>query len=671
MEARVGMHVESRRPAAGVLDVRLLGPLQVLRDGVRVAPPPSRKVRALFAYLALAPRPVPRSSLCELLWDVPSDPRGELRWCLSKIRRFVDGAGASRVCGEGEFVHLDLAGCRVDALELAQGAAAGIATLSVERARALAALHEGELLQGLEIARSPVFEGWLNGQRRRFRAMQATLLEHLAGRLPDEEALALLEQWLALSPFEARAHERMLATLARCGRTREAEDHLAAAVRQFEAEGLDCGVLHRAWRAVRAAPPAASRIVVSAPESGLPSAPAGQARRASVAVMPFADASRVARARGSVADALCHDIITRLSKLRSVFVIAQGTVFALQERRVDAAEAARMLGVDYIVSGSVRLHGPQLAVATELAETRTGRVAWAESFNQRLDAAFAVLDEIGDRIVASVASEIELIERNRAVLKPPNSLDAWEAHHRGLWHMYRFTREDNGHAQDFFSRAVALDPTFARAHAGLSFTHWQNAFQGWADREAETARALDAAGRGLMADDRDPAAHWAMGRALWLRTRHDEAVAALQQAVDLSPNFAMAHYTLSFVQSQTGDPAAAIAASDHSRRLSPFDPLLFGMLGARAMALVRLGRHEEAAHWAVKAAARPNAHPHIFAIAAFSLALNGELEAARTQAAAIRGRLPGYTIEDFLRAFRFDADGEARFRQGARAIGMA
>jgi hypothetical protein len=94
-----------------------------------------------------------------------------------------------------------------------------------------------------------------------------------------------------------------------------------------------------------------------------------------------------------------------------------------------------------------------------------------------------VLDEIGNRIVASVASEIEMIERNRAILKPPNSLDAWEAHHRGLWHMYRFTQADNEQARHFFEMALRLDPTFARAHAGLSFTHFQSAFQGWAPRD--------------------------------------------------------------------------------------------------------------------------------------------------------------------------------------------
>ena len=183
-------------------------------------------------------------------------------------------------------------------------------------------------------------------------------------------------------------------------------------------------------------------------------------------------------------------------------------------------------------------------------------------------------------------------------------------------------------------------------------------------------RAFETAERSLAADDRDPAAHWSMGRALWLAARQDQALVELEQAVQLSPNFALGHYTLAFVHSQSGDPHAAIASSDQSRLLSPFDPLLFGMLGSRAMALVRLGRFEEAAGWGIKAAARPNAHPHILAIAAYSLALAGSLDEARAHAAAIRRKLPRYGIADFLGAFRFDPDGAALFRKGAKRIGM-
>lgn len=393
-------------------------------------------------------------------------------------------------------------------------------------------------------------------------------------------------------------------------------------------------------------------------------------RRASIAVMPFADLSPVTDTRGGTADALAHDVITRLAQLRSLFVIAQGTVFALNERSIGAQEAGRLLNVDYVVSGSVRRRDKHLCVTVELAETRTARIVWTEIFNQKLDDALLVLDEIGGKIVASVASEIELTERNRAILRPPNSLDAWEAHHRGLWHMYRFNLDDNERARHFFEMAVRLDPTFSRAYAGLSFTHFQNAFQGWAKREPEIDRAFEAASQSLIVDDRNPAAHWAMGRALWLRGQHDQSVVELEQAIDLSPSFALGHYTLAFVHSQAGDPQAAIASSDHSRLLSPFDPLLFGMLGARALALVRLERFEEAAGWAVKAAARPNAHTHILGIAAFSLALAGSLDEARTHAAAIRRVRPQYSVDDFFGAFQLDPQGAELFRKGATLIGM-
>jgi tetratricopeptide (TPR) repeat protein len=312
----------------------------------------------------------------------------------------------------------------------------------------------------------------------------------------------------------------------------------------------------------------------------------------------------------------------------------------------------------------------RLTVMVELAETRTGRVVWAEVFDQKTDNAFLVLNEIGNRIVASVASEIEAVERNRAVLRPPNSLDAWEAYHRGLWHMYRFTKPDNERAQHFLQMAVRLDPTFSRAYAGLSFTYFQNAFQDWAERAPEIDRAYATAGQSLMVDDRDPAAHWAMGRALWLKGRNQQSIVELEQAVELSPNFALGHYTLGFVRSQAGDPQAAISSTDYSRHLSPFDPLLFAMLGVRAMSLARIGRFEEAAEWGLKAASRPNAHAHVLAIAALCLTLADRHEEANGFLAAIRKTLPRYSTVDFVAAMRFSPDAEDLFRNSAKRLGM-
>ena len=324
-----------------------------------------------------------------------------------------------------------------------------------------------------------------------------------------------------------------------------------------------------------------------------------------------------------------------------------------------------------MASGSLRLGPGCVGVSVELIETASGRILWLDDFERKQSDVFPVIEEIGNRIVASIASEIETVERNRAVLRTPDSLDAWQAYHRGLWHMYRFMRTENETARHFFEMAVRLDPTFARAYSGLSFTHWQNAFQHWGDREQETVRALEYAGRSLIVDEQDPSAHWAMGRALWLSGRNDQAVNALRQSVDLSPNFALGHYALAFVQSQAGDPLAAIEAADQSRLLSPFDPLLFGILGSRAMALARLGRCGEAAEWSAKAAAQPNAHVLILGIAALCHALAGRIEEARTYVASIRLVQPGFRVDDYLSSFRFPANASAQYREAAKLIGIA
>jgi DNA-binding SARP family transcriptional activator/TolB-like protein len=663
---------EDKGDRTAALQVRLFGALTIRRDGAALALPASRKVRGLIAYLALAPHPVSRSQLCELLWDVPDDPRGELRWCLSKARRVLDEPQRRRVYTAADTIALDLSDCHVDAIEINRAAQEGIDTLDVERLRALEALFLADFLDGLEIDRNPAFGAWLTAQRRRFRGCRTAVLEHLVARAGDDEAPRHLEKWLELAPFDQRVHECLLRSLARRGAVREAEEHLAATARLFESEGVDAGALRAAWRSARA--PAREPVRVLSVDPAPPAAAAlelapATSRRASIAVMPFVDRAAAPDPRGGSADALAHDVITRLAKLRSLFVIAQGTVFALHEREVGAEQAGRMLDVDFVVSGSLQRRGARIKVTVELTETRSARIVWTEIFNQKLDDAFEVLDEIGNRIVASVASEIELIERNRAILKPPSSLDAWEAHHRGLWHMYRFNRADNERAHHFFETAVRLDPTFSRAYAGLSFTHFQNAFQGWGKREPEIERAYQAAGQSLMADERDPAAHWAMGRSLWLRGAHEQGVVELERAIELSPNFAIGHYTLAFVHSQAGNAQVAIEYSDHSRKLSPFDPLLFGMLGARAMALVRLGRFEEAAEWALKAAARPNAHAHILAIAAYCLAMAARSDEAREHLAAIRRRQPGYRVDDFLAAMQFEPGAAELFRNAAKTLG--
>lgn len=662
----VGARRQKPDPA---VSISLLGRLTIRLGAATAQLPPSRKLQLLLAYLALAPREVGRSQLCDLLWHGPNDPRGELRWCLSRLRRALgEHAGVLRTTADT--VGLDRETCEVDALRVEVAAAQGFESLDPTQLRALDALFEGEILEGLTADRSPAAELWLAAQRRRFNTLHLALLDAAIRQLPEGsgDLVPLLERRLQLAPDDAGTHVALLRSLSGRGDNAAGDAHFAIARRHFETERLDFATVRDAWHRMRR-PPASFQSCGAPPSSPGDRSAASEAgtARARLAVMPFTGAS--VPASPWLAEGLTYDIITRLAKLRSLFVIARGSVVTLARRGMSPQEAGRALAVGYVASGEIRAAGQRLRISVELVEVASSRVVWSETLEAPAEGTFELIEAIGSRIVSSLSHEIEAAESRRAVLKAPNSLNAWEAYHRGLWHMYRFTRADNDEAQRFFALATDLDPTFSRAHAGLSFTHWQRAFQHWGDRDAETRAAHAAAVQSLLVDDQDPAAQWAMGRALWLADASPgRSLAAMQKAVDLSPHFALGHYALAFVHSQSGDPGLAIEAADQSRLLSPFDPLLFGMLGSRAMARARLGRFEEAADDAVEAAAQHNAHIAIHAIAAHCLELAGRHQEAVLLAGQIRLGRPGYSTEDFLRTFRFDERISTLFRRAGRAL---
>ena len=240
----------AKRPS---LQIRLLGPLTVLRDGQPIPMPASRKLRALLAVLACSPGPVQRGRLCELLWERASDPRGELRWCLSKLRGIVDDAQRKRIFTSGDAIGFDASDCDLDTRELERASALEVSTLSLPARRRLATRHASEFLEGLAMGRCPQVEGWLVAQRRRYRRMHAGLLHELARCAPDDESLGYVERWLHIEPFEPQAHALLLAALMRRRRVREAKEHVHVAMQMFDAEGVDARALRDAWRSARSA----------------------------------------------------------------------------------------------------------------------------------------------------------------------------------------------------------------------------------------------------------------------------------------------------------------------------------------------------------------------------------------------------------------------------------
>jgi adenylate cyclase len=181
------------------------------------------------------------------------------------------------------------------------------------------------------------------------------------------------------------------------------------------------------------------------------------ARRPSIAILPFANLSSDPE-QEYFSDGLADDLITLLSRSRSLFVIARNSSFTYKGRTIDVKQVARELGVRYVVGGSVRRAGGRIRVNAQLIDAETGNHIWAERYDRALQDVFAVQDEIAEALTTAINPAVAEAELWRALRKPPENLGAWEAYQRGLWHVGKATATDNEHAREFFHRAVELDP---------------------------------------------------------------------------------------------------------------------------------------------------------------------------------------------------------------------
>ncbi|HSP97810.1 MAG TPA: winged helix-turn-helix domain-containing protein [Candidatus Dormibacteraeota bacterium] len=404
--------------------------------------------------------------------------------------------------------------------------------------------------------------------------------------------------------------------------------------------------------AVEVAPPTAVGATAAErgePERGAPFA--DLTSRPSIAVLPLRPVGDPGR-YPAIADGLPDELIAELSRLRWLFVTARGSSFRLRLADVDAGEIGRLLGVRYCLSGTLEIAGARLTIAVELIDTRDGGVVWADRFSGAVDDVHELRAEIRSRVLSELEIHIPLHEAALARLTATENLDAWSAYHLGLQHMFRFTREGNAAATALFARAVALDPGFARAHAGLSFLHFQTAFlRHTDDLSGEIARARRCAERGLELDPMDPFVNFTMGRSYWLVGDLDRSLPWLERATSISPNSAQGIYARAWTESLAGHGVEGRAHVDLAMRLSPLDPLYYAMLGTRAFAHFALGEDPAAAEWAERAAVSPGAHVLIAMIAVAAQALGGDEARAASWAANVRARNPALGRADFFRSF--------------------
>jgi TolB-like protein len=391
--------------------------------------------------------------------------------------------------------------------------------------------------------------------------------------------------------------------------------------------------------------------------------------RPSLAVLPFRFLGSDER-YAALADALPDELITDLAQLHWLFVTARGSSFRLRPPDTDFGDIGRLLRVRYCLWGTIEISNGKLVVIVELVETMDGGVVWADRFSGRIEDVHAMREQIRSQILAALEIRIPLHEASRARRTAVENLDAWSAYHLGLQHLYRFNRTDNSAAAELFQRAAALDPTFARAHAGLSFVHFQTAFMHYTDDVAGAiSHARRCASRGVELDPLDPFVNFTMARTYWLDGDLDASLGWLQRATDVSPHYAQGIYAQAWTEALAGRAADGRQHVDLAMRLSPLDPLHYAMLATRAFTHMVLGEDAEAAQWAERGARSPGAHVLIAMIAAAAHELAGDRNRAAFWAANVRERNSSLTRENFFRAFPMKVDA-MRMRVERARVGM-
>lgn len=377
--------------------------------------------------------------------------------------------------------------------------------------------------------------------------------------------------------------------------------------------------------------------------------------RPSLAVTPF-QVLGDDKDGGLIADGLVQDIITGFGRSRLLHVIARGTVLSLPRIAHDAHEIGRTLGVRYVLSGYLQHQSGKIRLNLSLADVAGPFEVWADTFERNVCSDFALQDDLTELVVGHVLREIEQAERHKALSRPLADLDAWSCYYRAWWHLDRHSAADYDRAEVLLRAAAQRDPGAGRIQAALSFVHRQRAFLGLkSDRDREVGRALELASYSTSLEPNDCGAHWALGRALMLRHEVEAALQEFEIATSLNPSFALGQYSVGFARAMLGDSAASDRSLIRARQLSPLDPMRFAMLATHAFNSIASGDYDRAATLAELAAAQPNAHFHIVAVAALCSSLSRRKERAERSLLRLASARPEYRGADFFEAFPFQA----------------
>ena len=312
----------------------------------------------------------------------------------------------------------------------------------------------------------------------------------------------------------------------------------------------------------------------------------------SIVVLPFTNMSSDPE-QEYFSDGVSEDIITDLSKMSELFVIARNSAFAYKGEAPNIPNVCRDLGVRFALEGSIRKAGNRVRITAQLIDGTTGGHVWAERYDRELADIFAVQDEVTRKIVSALAPKLTEAKQQLPTRQPTDNLEAYDYFLRGREQWWRLTKQANAEARSMFERAIQLDPNFATAHAWLAGSHLVDCVNQWSESSAQSARLhSELARRAVALDDQDSFAHVQLGMACLFAGQHELAIAEGKKAITLDPNFAHARFDLAWFLNYAGKWLEALDMLDEAVRLDPHFPDM--ILHLRAVAYFHLGRYEDA-----------------------------------------------------------------------------
>lgn len=426
----------------------------------------------------------------------------------------------------------------------------------------------------------------------------------------------------------------------------------------------------QAQRLIKTLPRKGVRFVGAVCEEGSRPVPA-LPDRPSIAVLPFTNMSGDPE-QEYFADGISEDLITGLSRIRWLFVIARNSTFLYKHRAIDVKAVSRDLGVHYVLEGSVRRAGQRLRISAQLVDATSGGHHWAERYDREIGDIFVVQDEITRSVAAAIEPHLLAAEGVRALSRSVDTVGAWDQVARAQTYFWRMTQADHQTAVDMLERAIAAHPDYAPARGLLGFRLVFAVHMGWVDRDQGLHTGHQHATRAIALDDRDPWGHIALGYWAMMERRTDESISAFRRAIGLNQNSAVAHFHLSHIFAFAGRDHEAIEHAEEAIRLSPVDPDMALFLGAMAVAHYTSGRFAEALRYTTEALRLRPGFQGAQRMRCAALAQTGKVDEARSYLATVQSEQPLLSI-GWIRAsvpYQTPALME-RFLEGMRKAGLS